>query len=548
MIITTPAEIDEIRLVSSNIEESVSLFDPDAFYVAGSLVLFGKKTYKAAIGTDVSGIEEFDADAEYITGDKVTVKSANKVFGAISGAIRNDFVDWDDASLYFKGQYCSVASRGKVYISTGGEDPTQHPEWDSAETYPSGATVKVTPEYDITKGNVFNQIRVYKSRKNDNLNKSPASNLSGSTPAWEIVGICNIGAPPDTSVLYSEWVSTELYPVGAVRKVTSQKAVFVALKENVNKPPAVNLIGSDPTWKRIEGFEVNQQDDNRLWAEFDVLNVGIDPVTDSQLESPTAWKVLGFYNIGLQPDENIYVAPTSDTESVGAWFEVGYSNKWRMFDTSVASVSSRSEFIEVEIDWTWCDTIALFNISALSVDLELSADGTVFYSESISTFIDDYTSYEQVFFTEPKLIGTIYKILWPTFGAVLRVRINMPNGVASCGHCVVGMSRDIGLTRIGLESGIEEFSQVTQDEFGEATFTRGNYALPAEAHVRMKESDRPFVRHFLQERRSTPLVFNLSNSKTPASDLITYGWYKSLNITFETNSYAVAALSIGGLT
>lgn len=548
MFIVTPAEIDDARLVSSNITETVTAFDSDAAYVANDLTLFGKKIYKAAVGMGVSSIEEFDPAKEYITGDKVTVKTANKVFGAISGAIRNDFTDWNSTAVFFKGQYSAITTLGKIYIAKGGEDPTQHPEWDSGTTYASGDTAKVTPVYDLKNGNTLNQIRVYRSRKSDNLNKPPASNLTGSTPSWELVGICNVNSPPDTSVLYEEHDPATLYPIGGVCKVTSAKAAFVALKENINTPPASNLIGSAPAWKRLEGFEVNQQEDNLLWAEFDVLNIGIDPVADVLLDEPTAWKEIGFYNIGLRPDENIYVAPTSDTDAVGAWFEVGYSNKWRMFDSSVSSVSSRDEHIEVEIDWTWCDTIALFNIAALSVDLELKSGDDVLYSESISTFIDDYTSWDQVFFTEPKLIGTIYKRIGPSFGAILKVRINMPSGAAKCGHCVVGTSRDIGLTRIGLELGIEDFSQVTTDEWGDRTFSKGNYSSPAEVHVRMTNKERPFTRNYLEERRSTPLIFNLSNDNDPPSDLVLFGWYKGLTITVDNNTYSLAALSIGGLT
>lgn len=547
MIVTTPSPIDASRLISTNITETIAAFDNNISYPAGVLALYGNKLYKSAVGMDVTGIDEYDHEKEYITGDRVAIKSANKVFGAISGAIKNDFSEWSSDTLYFKGRYCSIASQGKIYVAAGGED-TQHDEWSSITTYASGDTVKVTPTPDVSKGNVFNQTRVYRSRKNENLNKPPASNLAGSTPAWELVGICNLNAPPSTSVLYGAWSGETSYNAGDVCRVDSVKAAFVALKSNTNKPPAANLIGSDPVWKRLEGFDVNQQNDNLLWAEFDLLNIGIDPVADSQLETPTAWKEIGFYNIGLKPDENIYVAPTSDTAAVGAWFDMGYSNKWRMFDASVSSVSKRDEYIEVEIDWTWCDTIALFNISALSVDLELKSGNDVLYSESISTFIDDYTSWDQVFFTEPKLIGTIYKILGPSFGAVLRVRINMPNGVAECGHCVVGMSRDIGLTRQGIEQGVEDFSQVTTDEWGDRTFARGNYATPAEAHVRMKNEDRPSIRHFLEERRATPLVFNLSNNRTPQSDLVIFGWYKELTTTIETNAYALAALSIGGLT
>ena len=554
MKVVTPATIDATRLVSSNVTESILDYDETKSYGIGDFVVFGQKLYQSAVGMDVSSIPDFDAAKPYIVGDKVKVKADNKVYAAIAGGIANDFAEWSavdgegNPKAYYNGQYCKIVSRGKIYIAKNGEDPSQHDEWSETETYASGATVKVTPVYDLKKGNALNQVRVYKSRKADNLNKPPASNLTGSTPWWELVGICNVNSPPDTSVLYTEWASATAYVSGDVCKVTSASAAFVALKDNTNKPPASNLIGSDPAWKRLEGFTINQQDDNYLWEEFDVLNVGIVPSEDVALSSPKAWKVFGVYNIDLQPDENIYVAATSDSEAVGAWYEIGYTNKWRMFDNSVSTVTSRAELIDVTLDWTWCDTVALFNLEALSVQLDLTVEGVSIYSETVSTFVDDYTSWADVFFNDPQFVGNVYRVIAPSLGAKLRVRISAPNGTAKCGHLVIGMGKHIGKSRYGLEAGIADYSKITTDDYGNTTLSQGNYAVTADLDLWVNKGMRPAVRKFLEARRATPLVWHMDNNdSSPAYDLVLFGFYKEFTTTIEARNQDGCSISITGL-
>lgn len=548
MKVVTPTIVDDSRLISSNVVESILAYDAEKAYTIGEYCIYGKKVYQAAVGIDIADIPDFNVDTPYVLGDKVKVKADNKVYVAIAGGISNDFDEWSPFKVYYNGQYCRIVSRGKIYIAKNGEDPSQHAEWDANTTYASGATVRVTPEFDVKKGNVLNQMRVYKSCRADNLNKPPASNLTGSTPWWELVGTCNLDAPPDTSVLYAEWVSTTSYVVGDICNVTSSGAAFIALKDNTNKPPASNLIGSDPTWKRLESFNVNQQDDNYLWEEFDVLNVGIVPSEDVALSEPKAWKVFGIHNIDCQPNENIYVAATPDSNSVGFWHEIGYANKWRMFDNSVSTVTSQGELIDVTLDWTWCDTIALFNLEGLYVQLDLTVEGVSIYSEQVSTFVDDYTSWADVFFNEPQFIGNVYRVIAPSLGAKVRVRIVAQNGTAKCGHLVIGMGKNIGNSQYGLKSGIADYSKIVTDEYGDTSLSQGKYAVTTDVDVWLNKGMRPAVRQFLEARRATPLVWHMDNNdSSPSYDLVLFGFYKEFTTAIEGFELDGCSISITGL-
>lgn len=547
MKVVTPAKIDTVRLTSSNVAETISAYHATKAYAIGDYCVFGQKLYQAAVGVDVSSIETYSATKEYIIGNKVKVAADKAVYGAIAGGVPNDFAEWNPAKVYYNGQYCKISYTGKIYIAKNGESEA-HPDWSAATTYASGDIVRVAPVYDIKNGNALNQMRIYRSKKSDNLNKPPAANLAGSAPYWEFVGICNLTAPPDTSILYAEWTTGVSYGVGDVVKVSSAKAAFIALKNNLNQNPTQNLIGSDPLWKRLEGFDVNQQSDNYLWEQFDILNVGITPATDVLLTTPTAWKKLGVYNIGLQPDENIYVAATSDSEAVGAWFEIGYTNRWRMFDNSVSTVTAQAELIDVTLDWTWCDTIALFNLEGLYVDLTMTVEGAVVYQERVSTFIDDYTSWADVFFQEPQFVGGVYRVPGPSIGAKMRVQVVAPSGTAKCGHLVIGMGKHIGKSRYGLEAGIADYSKITTDDYGNTTLSQGNYAVTADLDLWVNKGMRPAVRKFLEARRATPLVWHMDNNdSSPAYDLVLFGFYKEFTTTIEARNQDGCSISITGL-
>lgn len=554
MKVVTPATISTDRLISSNVTETILDYDATKTYIAGDLCVYGQKLYLAAVGLDVASIPDFNNTDPYIVGNKVKIKADNKIYIATAGGISSDFVDWNKDKVYYKGQYCKQTSCGKIYLAKGGEDPSQHEDWVATTTYAIGATVKVSPTYDIKNGNVANQIRVYKSRKDANLDKFPPSNLTGSTPFWELVGICNTNSPPDTSVLYDEWLeknadgTAKVYPVGSVVKVTAAGAAFIALKENNGASPELNLVGSDPKWKRLEPFDVNRTNENYLWEAYDVLNIGINPTEDVKLTEPKAWKEFGIYNIGFQPDTNIYVAATSDTEAVGAWYDLGYTNKWRMFDNSVSTVTSQPELIDVTLDWTWCDTVALFNLEALYVQLDLTVEGVSIYSEIVSTFVDDYTSWADVFFNEPQFVGNVYRIIQPAMGARLRVRIVSPSGTAKCGHLVIGMGKHIGKSRYGLEAGIADYSKITTDDYGNTTLSQGSYAVTADLDLWINKGMRPAVRKFLEARRATPLVWHMDNNDaSPAYDLVLFGFYKEFTTIIQSRNQDGCSISITGL-
>lgn len=522
----------------------------DRLFVAGNYtaILATKRIYIARAGENPADFDEWATHAltltgvagTFVVGETVAGGSGSGVVAAVVGAVLRltgvvgSFFGEGDAPALVTG-----ATSGATGMSS-----TLAPV-----VYGVGDFVRVTPVYDIRQGNVLNQTRIYQSLRAENIGRPPAGNLTGSNPYWKLSGICNLNAPPDTSVLYQEHDPEENCLAGYVRKVTDAGAAFIALRDNVNCPPPSNLVGSDPAWKLLEKFDCNRTDANYLWSEFDRLNIGITPSEDAALKTPTAWKKIGVCNVKFQPDENIYVAATSSSDAVGAWYDLKAANQWKMFDDSVSSQTSNPEKIEVDLLYYGCDTIALFNLVAYSVDLKLFIGEQVIYEETISTFLDNYTSWYDIFFKAPEYRSSIYRRLPSAYGATLRVTINAPYGTAKCGHLVIGPCRELGTTENGVSIKSNDFSLTETDKNGDTYLAKGKFTRSPEFDIRVPSAEMYIVLQFLEERRATPLVFNISNSDVPFSPMdVIYGYCSKHVPTLKSFNDEICNLVLQGLT
>lgn len=241
--------------------------------------------------------------------------------------------------------------------------------------------------------------------------------------------------------------------------------------------------------------------------------------------------------------------PDNLTGTTPKWYEVGKVNRWRMFDSIVASTTSQSGSIAITLDASMCDTVSLFNVIAQSVSLSLAADDdTILYEETISLFYDDYVDWGDVFFKEPALKGNIYRTIPISFGTKLTVTISSPGGTASCGLCAIGKGKYIGKSKWGLSLGITDYSKKSVNEYGEAYLAQGGYADTAECDLWVKNDVRPQVKAFLTGARATGVVWLMDNKdEVPDPDLVMFGFFEDLQIVVNGPQYSGCTLKLQGL-
>jgi len=231
------------------------------------------------------------------------------------------------------------------------------------------------------------------------------------------------------------------------------------------------------------------------------------------------------------------------------WIEVGATNRWRMFDESVSSLTSNPDSLDVEFVLAGrVDSVALLNINAATAQIVMtdSVEGIVFdqtYSLTSSSSIGEWYSY----FFEPivRLSDFTELGLPPYADPTLRVTLTDAGNTVACGACVVGLSRDLGYTQYGMGLGIQDYSVKQQDDFGNYTILERAFNKQGKFSIWIKN---PFVdeaQRLLSEYRATPVVY--VGSEDFGSSVL-YGFYKDFTTVISYPDFAVCDIEIEGLT
>jgi hypothetical protein len=158
------------------------------------------------------------------------------------------------------------------------------------------------------------------------------------------------------------------------------------------------------------------------------------------------------------------------------WSDISASNKMRMFDSEVFSQTTATGGLSVEISLprsSMCDSLALINMAAESVTLEVIVDGDVLHSETVNLFTVGIGDWYDYFFKEGHFETMAVFRFPPGYGHHLRLTINGPD--VKVGFCIVGFTNSVGLTRLGGSKDLVDYSRASADEYGSWTLTRRTF-------------------------------------------------------------------------
>jgi hypothetical protein len=220
-----------------------------------------------------------------------------------------------------------------------------------------------------------------------------------------------------------------------------------------------------------------------------------------------------------------------------------------MFDQSNASQTSNPTLIEVVVSATGrIDTIALLNLTAATVDIEMSTvlDG-VFFEETFNLVSSSGINNWYEYFYEPiarnfdLLVNGVPNFANPT----ITLRIHEPGGTARVGVAIIGRSKDLGEIVYGAKTGILDFSRKETDDFGNFQIAKRAYAKRGTYQLVIDNARVDEISIILAGYRAEPVLW--VGSDKYASTWI-YGFYRdfSVELTFPYQSYL--NLEIEGLT
>lgn len=228
------------------------------------------------------------------------------------------------------------------------------------------------------------------------------------------------------------------------------------------------------------------------------------------------------------------------------WLPIGSTNRWRMLDSEVGSVTSAATSLTVVLSPGYATALALLEVDAQAIAVEIrDTSGAITYSTTRSLDSSVLLSWYDYFFTDPVPRS---EIVFPGLyiGTGYTVSVTLTGGAVECGALVVGEATELGGAEYGATLGIVDYSRKETDEFGVTTVTRRKYAKRLSARLSFERERTNRVFRTLAGLRATPCVFVTSDALDYES-LTVFGFYRDFRIEVAYPTHHYCTLEIEGL-
>lgn len=274
----------------------------------------------------------------------------------------------------------------------------------------------------------------------------------------------------------------------------------------------------------------------------------------------TAWSSSTAYVVGNNVTSNHknyeclvnntnYLPEDNTGGSTPKWLDLGYDNRWKMFDGTVGSKTSQADEINITVSPGIIDSIAFLDCQATNIDIVMTdpIEGIV-YTETIdlvnkSVIVDWYT-----YFFEPIITADTAILLGipPYANAEIAITITYSGGDAEIGTLAFGIQKDIGLMQYNPTIGITDYSRKDTDIYGNYTVLKRSYSKRLSCMLFIKNSNIDDLHKTLAGYRAEPLIW--VGTDDGYSSMIIYGFYKSFSIVIPYPEDSTCQLEIEGLT
>ena len=241
---------------------------------------------------------------------------------------------------------------------------------------------------------------------------------------------------------------------------------------------------------------------------------------------------------------------TPDLDQIN-WLDDGYTNRYRMFDNIISSVSSRTGGIEFTLTPNQViNGIALLNVNASTVRVVMNdpIEGVVYDRtkelRSSSNVIDYYSYFFAPLINLGDLDTAIFLDLPNKPTATITVYVSSGVGLVEVGEVVYGVQSIVGRTNYGTAIGITSYSRKDTDEFGKVTVVKRKNSKYADYDIDIDNTNLAFVQRLFQDIDSVPCVF-IGNPEM--EELIVYGFYSDFKATISFPTVSKCTLRVEGL-
>lgn len=248
-------------------------------------------------------------------------------------------------------------------------------------------------------------------------------------------------------------------------------------------------------------------------------------------------------------DANTNKDPTTETLW---WVEVGPTNRWAVFDTSVSTQTQQSTNITYTLEpGIAINSLAILNLTdadEINITITSATAGSpgIVYQETIdlgltSPFADWYNWF---FGTRSRPTQYTVTNLPAYVDGVFVIEILGGTDLA-VGVILLGQQQRFGRgIRLGARVGIQDYSRKETTEFGETVLVQRAFAKRANFDLFIDKAEVDTLQNYLSALRATPALWIGS---TEYESTTVFGFYKNFDILLSYPEHADCELEIEGL-
>jgi hypothetical protein len=235
------------------------------------------------------------------------------------------------------------------------------------------------------------------------------------------------------------------------------------------------------------------------------------------------------------------------------WIEVGPTNRWAAFDTSVSTQTAQSTNITYTLEpGIAVNTLAILNLTdAYEINLTLTSPsagspGIVFTDTIDLGLTGPFSDWYNWFFGGKQRPTQYITTTLPVYvDGILEIEITGGTDLA-VGVIAIGQQQRFGRgIRLGARVGIQDYSRKETSEFGETLLVQRAFAKRANFDLFIDKAEVDTLQNYLSSLRATPALWIGSNEFESTT---VFGFYKNFDILLSYPEHADCELEIEGLT
>jgi len=247
-------------------------------------------------------------------------------------------------------------------------------------------------------------------------------------------------------------------------------------------------------------------------------------------------------------DGNTGHDPETDTSDPPNWLLVSSTNRWRMFDSTVNSLTTATGSIVVELQaGTFLNAVAGIELVGQTMKVELLDGATVVYSSTQSIDVSPVNDWYDYFFAPFEFAPVLLFEGVPSYlNGTLRITIT--GAQVSCGGLVIGQIHGLGETLQGASAGITDYSRKTTNPFGVTELVERPWTKRASLRFLLDARGMHRLQLLLASVRAT-LCLWVGEESDPLlfAPLVIYGNYRDFSIDVPGRIRSYCSLELEGV-